>query len=91
MYTYALTASMSDRANLDEVASGHGYEDANAHYPDGILSGNAIAEHANSIVDQTLDEDEDVTDDQEEYRARYVASYVQAYTEQIASRHEDEA
>lgn len=90
MYNYALTTNQAHRINLDEKAANDGYDDANQHYPDGVLIGKDLTDHANSLVDLALDYVEDLTDDPEEYRARYVDAYCSAYQGQIKSRREDE-
>lgn len=93
MYTYALTTSMAARINLDNHAEINGYEDAHAHFPDGVLSGDALITYAHELVDTALEEGEEtLTDDPDEYRARYVDAYCTAYNGEIAelTRERDE-
>ena len=75
MKTFAVGSNMADRINLDQFAASQGREDAREL--DGEFD---VAQYANSLVDQAL-EDEDLTDDPAEYRARFVDAYTKAFQE----------
>jgi len=73
MFTYPLTTDQASRINLDEHAANVARRDARELDGEFDLEG-----HANSLVDQAL-EDEAKTDDPEEYRARFVKAYTVAF------------